>query len=216
VGILAIFRSAPQHDIDALFAHPDRVRRLISQDPEPIPYVGWGKPKGVQVQTLLPASLHRMRDALRSRLDRLARPEDRDSWRPSESGEELDVDKAWHGIHYLLTETDYGGDPPLNFIFRGGREVRNVDIGYGSARAMTAGEVRELARALEALPPETLAERFDPAEMTRLSIYPDMIWERVDDHDDDPLGYVLDHYGDLREFVLRAADRDHGLVVYLA
>src|SRR5215211_6398120 len=29
--------------------------------------------------------------------------------------EEIDLDKSWHGIHYLLTKTDWEGEPPLNF-----------------------------------------------------------------------------------------------------
>src|SRR5512147_1898048 len=31
-------------------------------------------------------------------------------------GATTDIDKAWHGIHYLLTKTAWGGDPPLNFL----------------------------------------------------------------------------------------------------
>src|SRR5687767_14577361 len=45
-----------------------------------------------------------------------------------------DLDKAWHGIHYLLTGTAAEGGKPLDFLVSGGREVGNVDIGYGPAR----------------------------------------------------------------------------------
>jgi hypothetical protein len=42
---------------------------------------------------------------------------------------DLDVDKAWHGIHYLLTGTAWEGDPPLDFIVKGGSQVGDVDDG---------------------------------------------------------------------------------------
>lgn len=41
------------------------------------------------------------------------------------------MDKAWHGIHYLLTGTAWEGDPPLNFLVTGGREVGTEEIGIG-------------------------------------------------------------------------------------
>jgi hypothetical protein len=31
-------------------------------------------------------------------------------------GELVDLDKAWHGIHYLLTESDDEGNAPLDFL----------------------------------------------------------------------------------------------------
>jgi uncharacterized protein DUF1877 len=32
------------------------------------------------------------------------------------NGNELDVDKAWHGLHFLLTGSAWEGSFPLNFI----------------------------------------------------------------------------------------------------
>jgi hypothetical protein len=34
---------------------------------------------------------------------------------------ELDLDEAWHGIHFLLTGTAVEGQAPLDFLERGGR-----------------------------------------------------------------------------------------------
>ena len=39
----------------------------------------------------------------------------------SNGHDELEVDKAWHGLHFLLTGTAWEGDFPLNFIVSGGR-----------------------------------------------------------------------------------------------
>ena len=35
-------------------------------------------------------------------------------------GKEIDVDKSWHGMHYLLTRSAEGGTPPLDFLLEGG------------------------------------------------------------------------------------------------
>jgi Domain of unknown function (DUF1877) len=139
-------------------------------------------------------------------------PAEPDTWEPTSSNE-LYVDKAWAGIHYLLTGTAWEGDPPLNFIL-GGTEIGNVDVGYGPARALTSDEIRNLAPALDALPPDALRDRFDPARMMELRVYPE-IWDR-DPEEDDTLGYLITNYTDLRNFVRRTADGGFGLIVYIA
>ena len=63
----------------------------------------------------------------------------------------IDIDKAWHDIHFMLTGEQYEGDPPLsNVIFSSA--VIGDDVGYGPARYLTAAEVAEVAAALRALP----------------------------------------------------------------
>jgi hypothetical protein len=131
-----------------------------------------------------------------------------------EAHADLDVDKAWHGIHYLLTGTAWEeGERPLGFIVRGGREVGDVDVGYGPARAFPSAEVREIASALRPLTREVVARRFDPKAMTRLDIYPS-IWDRPGE-EDDALEYLLSYYDSLRNFIEGAVDQGEGLLVYM-
>lgn len=137
--------------------------------------------------------------------DFLQQPE-RDAW-------ELDVDKAWHGIHYLLTGTAWDARPPLGFLVGGGVEVGDVDVGYGPARAFTSDEVRALWTALEPLDGDELTSRFDPDDMMRLEIYP-TIWDR-DPAEDDTRGYLLAHYATLRAFIAAAAADRHALLVWV-
>ena len=59
----------------------------------------------------------------------------------------IDVDKAWHGIHYLLAGDTWGGDPPLANVVLGGTAIGD-DVGYGPARYLTADEVRAIGDAL--------------------------------------------------------------------
>jgi hypothetical protein len=140
-------------------------------------------------------------------------PTGTDSWEPDGDADELDVDKAWHGIHFLLTGTAWEGSFPLNFIVSGGKQIGDVDVGYGPARALTSEDVRRLAAALEPLTSAEIERRFDPKKMTKLQIYPD-IWDR-DPDEDDSLGYLLEYYTDLRDFVRRTAERGQALLVYL-
>lgn len=122
---------------------------------------------------------------------------------------ELDVDKAWHAIHFLLTGTAWQGDPPLNFVVTGGTEL-GEDLGYGPARSLTSGEVRSLAAALKAISPDSLLQRYDPAALTAAEIYP-QIWDRPEE--EDPRGYVSEYYDQLRSFVLDAAVEGEALLI---
>lgn len=128
-----------------------------------------------------------------------------------QSIEDTDLDKAWHGIHYLLTGTAWEGDHPLNFLLLGGTEVGDIDVGYGTARALNSEVVKEIHRALADINEEILRRRFNPAEMTKLEIYPD-IWDR-DSQDDDTLGYCLEYFNELKAFIGRAAEKDLGVVI---
>ncbi len=126
-------------------------------------------------------------------------------------GELGNLDKAWHGIHYLLTGTAWEGDPPLNFLVTGGREVGDEEVGYGPARTFMPGEAREIASALAGLSDEQLRARFKPEEMMRLEIYPE-IWDR-DPEEDDTLGYLMAYVGQLRAILASVVARGHGLLM---
>jgi Domain of unknown function (DUF1877) len=126
--------------------------------------------------------------------------------------DELDVDKAWHGLHFLFTGEAWSGEPPLGFIVAGGAEVGDEDVGYGPARAFTSAELREISAALERITRDELARRFDPARMMELGIYPE-IWDR-DPADDDTLEYLLEYFDLLKDFVSRGAGSGRAMLVF--
>ena len=128
----------------------------------------------------------------------------------SNGHDELEIDKSWHGLHFLLTGSAEEGSPPLNFILAGGEEVGD-DLGYGPARAFRSNEVLVVDAALEPLTAQELRGRFDAERMTELQIYP-FGWS---DDPDGELEYLLEFYGELRAFVRRTAGCGHGLLVYL-
>ena len=131
----------------------------------------------------------------------------------ADPADELDVDKAWHGLHFLFTGDAWSGEPPLDFIVSGGTEAGDEDVGYGPARAFTSAEVRAISAALDNITRDELATRFDPARMTDLAIYPE-IWNR-DQGDDDMLEYLLEYFDLLKEFVSRGVESSRGMLVYI-
>jgi hypothetical protein len=121
----------------------------------------------------------------------------------------IDVDKAWHGIHFLLNGKPWEGEPPLDFIV-GGKPLGDVDVGYGPARAFDADEVRAIAAALEPITKDVLMMRFDAPAMKAAEIYPN-----IGDDPPDDVEYLVEHYERLREFVLETAELGAGMIVYL-
>ena len=124
-----------------------------------------------------------------------------------------DLDKAWHGIHYLLTGTADEGDQPWTFLVSGGRTVGDIEIGYGPARVFTSAETKSILDALLTLTDEEPRSRFDPADMTAKEIYPE-IWSRGDP-EEETIGYLLEYFAVLRGFLQQAAEAKVGMVVTL-
>jgi hypothetical protein len=129
-------------------------------------------------------------------------------------GISTDLDKAWHGIHYLLTKTADGGEPPWSFLLAGGRTVGDIDVGYGPARVFTSAETKLILDALVRLTDDELRSRFDPADMTSKGIYPDIWSPGAPEHE--TLGYLLEYFSVLRRFLREAAEAKVGIVVALS
>jgi len=125
-----------------------------------------------------------------------------------------DLDKAWHGIHYLLTGTADAAAMPWSFLISGGRSVGDIDVGYAPARAFTAAETRSIAEALADVGEDELRARFDPGDMTSKEIYPE-IWNRGLP-EDDPFGYLVEYHRLLRGFLQQATEAKVGIVVTLS
>ena len=83
----------------------------------------------------------------------------------------LDLGKAWHGLHYLLTGTAWGVAPPLGLAILGGEDI-GPEMDYGPARFVAPPQVAEVAAALAALSGQEVARRYDPQVMDAKQIYP--------------------------------------------
>lgn len=116
----------------------------------------------------------------------------------------LEIDKAWHGIHYLLTGDAAAGGSPLGFLL-GGEPIGDVDVGHGPARGFDAEQVRGIADALSPITTDALRGRFDPARMAALAIYSHRA----------PIDYLETHFENMKEFVLGTAELGAAMIVYL-
>lgn len=127
-------------------------------------------------------------------------------------GNYQDLDKSWHGIHYLLTKTAWEGDPPLNFLLNGGQEVTNIEVGYGPARIFTSDAVHKINDAISHVNLGDLKSRFDPKDMVAKEIYPEIIWDR-DPSVDDTLRYCLEYFEELKRFIADCSRKNFGFVI---
>ena len=128
-------------------------------------------------------------------------------------GKEIDVDKSWHGMHYLLTRSAEGGTPPLDFLLEGGRTVGDEDVGYGPAWVFTAAETRGIEAAVAAIGDEELRARYDPRAMDAADVYPSRIWVR---DGDEALDYVMEYIAILRATLQEAVEMNRGLMLTLS
>ena len=123
----------------------------------------------------------------------------------------VDIDKSWHGIHFLLCQLANSEDDPLAIAVLGGDEV-GEDLGYGPPRVHEPSVVKSIALAMASVTPEKLEGAFDPKAMTEASIYPE-IWER---DGKEALEYLTHFFPKLSSFYQEAAKRGDGAVLWLA
>jgi hypothetical protein len=124
---------------------------------------------------------------------------------------ELDIDKSWHLIHFLLNGTAWEGTGPLGQAILGGIELEGTDAGYGPFRLLTPAEVSAISEALLTVSGEELWKRFDAQKAQAAEIYP-QDWSGAE-HE---RGYVLDRYSALQRYFQRASAHGKGVLTYLA
>jgi hypothetical protein len=127
---------------------------------------------------------------------------------PGTPGNSISLDKAWHGLHYLLCGAPEPVPGPLGQAVFGGSEI-GEDQGYGPARYFSPAQVVEIAGALQAPGLEQeLRGRFDAAAMTRLGLYPGG-WE-TDDGD-----WLIEAFHTLRDFYAAASKAEQAAVTLI-
>jgi hypothetical protein len=194
MGMIAAFYTLSDSNIDRILADPPLVWKVVAPDD---PEIYESTRRGARPGLLARLLGQKKPPAPVAAALVLAEDESMDT----------DLDKAWHGIHYLLTQTDWGGAFPLNFLVEGGANVGDIEVGVGPARAFRAAEVQAIDQALRGIGEATLRARFDPAAMQALEIYPDAIW-----CNEEALDYCIEYFGVLKDFVARAAERRLGML----
>lgn len=127
-----------------------------------------------------------------------------------EQHEVTDIDKAWHGVHFLLSGEPHGpGERVEGAAIMGGTEV-GPDMGYGSGRVHTPSQVQEINVALDALSEDTFCDRFDATELGNNDIYPD-IW----DEGEEALEYLMFGLQGIKQVFATAALRDEYVFTWI-
>ena len=128
-----------------------------------------------------------------------------------ENGEELDLDKAWHGLHYLLCGDAFQGELPLFNALMGGRPINEHETEDIIVRYLTVEEVAEVSNALAHIGQAQLKQAFDPHEMNEAGVYPSSDWS-----EDGELDYLLGYYEPLKNYYRQAAATGEGMLLYVS
>lgn len=120
------------------------------------------------------------------------------------------LDKAWHGIHFLLTQSEYGGDWPKNFLLSG-TPIGDIDVGYGPARAYSSMEVTKINECLKQIDHSWLENRFSSKKMIELDIYPN-IWAI---EEEEALKWLVEYFDQLTSYIKSVNDIKKGIVIWL-
>lgn len=128
----------------------------------------------------------------------------------AERHERVVLDRAWHAIHFALTGSRLGGDEPLNFLVSEGTPVGEVDVGFGPARVLTSRQVQAIASRLSEISPDHVARSVDLSALDAHRIYPGN-WQ-TDGRD---VTYVVENYREMRDLIVRVAERGEGLILYI-
>jgi len=131
----------------------------------------------------------------------------------------IDLDKAWEPLHFLLTGTALEGEEPACYLARGGEElVEELDdeeSAYSSIRVLTPEQVVAFDRHLLSLTIDELRRRFDVNRMVELRIYAKRRSTKAPTDEDRTLDHLIKTFEDLRTFVRETAASGAGAIAYL-
>ncbi|MGI4760735.1 MAG: YfbM family protein [Janthinobacterium lividum] len=128
--------------------------------------------------------------------------------------DELDIEKAWHGLHFMLTGTAWEGVEPVCYLLSGGEQIGNEeehDVGYGPARGIRASKVQNFANAISVITEQNFANLYDGQKMAALELYP-RGWE---EEPAEMQNWLTSSFNSLQEFVKQAAQKKKALLIYL-
>ncbi|HVE82381.1 MAG TPA: DUF1877 family protein [Myxococcales bacterium] len=118
----------------------------------------------------------------------------------------LDLDKAWAGIHFVLTGSQDAGGGALGFLLDAGEEIGDQEGRVMPIQGIRPEEVVSISAALAPISPQLFQERLDHRQLLDEGVY------GVSDDEEEERKYLGLHYEQLRGFVARAAEKGHGLV----
>ncbi len=193
-------QAVPSNDVEAFLSLlPGHMRKAVENMP----------PDARQaILDQFTKSLPDMPDVLKQQIAEARHPKpSKAAFDSKDFGEELFIEKAWHGVHFLLCGVIDEAPPPLGDAILGGTEI-GPDMGYGPARYLDPHRVKAVADALKAIPPSVLAARFDIAGLQEHQVYPNA-WS------EDDREWIQGAYSELRDFYADAAQKGLAVLLYI-
>jgi hypothetical protein len=191
-------RQTPQMLAASMAAMPPEVRERLAQSLKNVGIDPDALARGEGGDALAKLMAQRLQE-LKARLPGQPPPSGGSAQPSKKGGASISIDKAWHGVHYLLCGKVEPGSDVASQAVMGGTEV-GEDMGYGPARYFDANEVAAIARELSR--PNLEAEmdaRWDPDKMADLGIYPGQFVATEDRQ------WLMDAFRQLRQFYVDAS-----------
>jgi Domain of unknown function (DUF1877) len=185
-----LIRTSPKN-IELLRGRPKAVADFVYQDPDV-----YEPPKQSWVSRLLGGSVSNDARPVPVRSD----------------GDETDLDKSWHVVHYLLCGDAGRGEGPLALIGDDQHPLANVDLGLGKPNVVSAESVAAFASNASGMTDHDFLARYVPSQMPLDELYMGDVIARGDV--EDIREYSLENFYNLRNFVQRAADSGEAIITY--
>ena len=125
--------------------------------------------------------------------------------------DEINLDKSWHIVHYLLTGSDNATDSPLNIIADESDRLADIDVGLGPPFVIHPDAVSSFAAAAAELSDEQFLSRLRPSEMPLDTLY---LGEAVRENPGEMGEYAVENLHFLRDFAQKAADAGDAVITY--
>jgi hypothetical protein len=124
----------------------------------------------------------------------------------------ISLDKAWHGIHYLLCGDPWSGSNPPNLAVYGGIDFGDFeDEDEGFSRYLLPKDVITLSDYFKNFDRSVLRARYLPVELDKKEIYPGY-WER---DAEDNWEFIKSNFDRMVAFYCKAAVRGFGVVKWI-
>lgn len=128
----------------------------------------------------------------------------------STSGEQLDIDKAWQGIHYALTGELIGGEQPLSYVVPM-IDNQGLDLGDFGAFYLYPAQVQNTAEAIKDFTQEEFATLFAKYDPLQEEVYP----VTAEDDAEEFFAYLYQYFTDIQSYYQNVAASGKGVVFYI-
>jgi hypothetical protein len=192
MGMIYVLRRVTDEQLAVLRRHPQRLERFLFDEP-----VEAAVEKTGLMEKLVNSFGFRRTEKLGG---------------AREAGDEVDLDKSWHLMHFLLTGSADPTDDEESFLIGDWPAIGDVEIGWGQAWAIDSAGMRRIDETLKRINEAELFARFDTREMAAQDVY---LGDTFEGDEEGGCEYVLEYLLILRNFVSEAARRGCGAIGYL-